>query len=84
MVALDGLRRTRWPLRKIYTLKHTTRTVRAMVTDLRYRLDVHTLHRDDGRHRAGAERDRPRRRCGPRRRCSPTTTAATGSPAASC
>jgi bifunctional enzyme CysN/CysC len=34
-------------LRKIYTLKHTTRSVRAMVTDLRYRLDVHTLHRDE-------------------------------------
>jgi sulfate adenylyltransferase subunit 1 len=34
-------------LRKIYTLKHTTRTVRAMVTDLRYRLDVHTLHREE-------------------------------------
>jgi bifunctional enzyme CysN/CysC len=33
-------------LRQIYTLKHTTRTVRAMVTDLRYRLDVHMLHRD--------------------------------------
>ena len=29
-----------------YTLKHTTRTVRAMVTDLRYRLDINTLHRD--------------------------------------
>ena len=35
-------------LRKIYTLKHTTRSVRAMVTDLRYRLDVHTLHREEG------------------------------------
>jgi sulfate adenylyltransferase subunit 1 len=34
-------------LRKIYTLKHTTRSVRAMVTDLQYRLDVHTLHRDE-------------------------------------
>jgi bifunctional enzyme CysN/CysC len=34
-------------LRKIYTLKHTTRSVRAMVTDLRYRLDVHTLHREE-------------------------------------
>jgi bifunctional enzyme CysN/CysC len=34
-------------LRKIYTLKHTTRSVRAMVTDLRYRLDVSTLHRDE-------------------------------------
>jgi bifunctional enzyme CysN/CysC len=33
-------------LRSVYTLKHTTRTVRAMVTDLRYRLDVHSLHRD--------------------------------------
>ncbi len=33
-------------LRRIYTLKHTTRTVRAMVTELQYRLDVHTLDRD--------------------------------------
>jgi bifunctional enzyme CysN/CysC len=33
-------------LRKIYTLKHTTRTVRAMVTDVRHRLDVHTLAED--------------------------------------
>ena len=33
--------------RKIYTLKHTTRTVRAMVNDLRYRLDINTLHRDE-------------------------------------
>jgi bifunctional enzyme CysN/CysC len=30
-----------------YTVKHTTRSVRAMVTDLQYRLDVHTLHRDE-------------------------------------
>ena len=30
----------------VYTLKHTTRTVRAMVTDLRYRLDINTMHRD--------------------------------------
>ena len=37
---VDGLRRRRSPLRRSYTLKHTTRTVRAMVTDLRYRLDV--------------------------------------------
>jgi bifunctional enzyme CysN/CysC len=28
-------------------LKHTTRTARALVTDLRYRLDVNTLHRDE-------------------------------------
>ena len=29
------------------TLKHTTRTVKAMVKDLQYRLDVNTLHRDE-------------------------------------
>jgi bifunctional enzyme CysN/CysC len=36
------------PLRRhhVYTLKHTTRTVRAMITDVRYRLDVNTMHRD--------------------------------------
>ena len=33
-------------IRRIYALKHTTRNVRAMVTDVRYRLDVHSLHRD--------------------------------------
>jgi bifunctional enzyme CysN/CysC len=32
--------------RKVYALKHTTRNVRAMVTDLRYRLDIETMHRD--------------------------------------
>ncbi len=32
--------------RKVYALKHTTRNVRAMVTDLRYRLDINTMHRD--------------------------------------
>jgi sulfate adenylyltransferase subunit 1 (EFTu-like GTPase family) len=29
-------------------LKHTTRFVRAMVTNLQYRLDVNTLHREEG------------------------------------
>ena len=29
------------------TVKHTTRTARAVVRDLRYRLDVNTLHRDE-------------------------------------
>ncbi|WP_344823410.1 sulfate adenylyltransferase subunit 1 [Actinocorallia longicatena] len=29
------------------TLKHTTRTVRAMVKDVQYRLDINTLHRDE-------------------------------------
>ena len=31
-----------------YALKHTTRSVRALVRDVRYRLDVNTLHRDEG------------------------------------
>jgi bifunctional enzyme CysN/CysC len=29
-----------------YALKHSTRTVKAVVDDLRYRMDVNTLHRD--------------------------------------
>jgi bifunctional enzyme CysN/CysC len=29
-------------------VKHTTRTVKAIVTDLHYRIDVNTLHRDEG------------------------------------
>jgi bifunctional enzyme CysN/CysC len=31
----------------IYAIKHTSRWARAKVTDLRYRLDVNTLHRDE-------------------------------------
>lgn len=30
-----------------YAIKHTTRWARALVEDLRYRLDVNTLHRDE-------------------------------------
>jgi bifunctional enzyme CysN/CysC len=30
-----------------YVLKHTTRTARALVKDLHYRLDINTLHRDE-------------------------------------
>jgi bifunctional enzyme CysN/CysC len=30
-----------------YTIKHTTRSAKALVKDLQYRLDVNTLHRDD-------------------------------------
>jgi len=30
-----------------YTVKHTTRSARAMVRELHYRLDVNTLHRDE-------------------------------------
>ncbi len=29
------------------TVKHTTRSVKALVADLQYRLDINTLHRDD-------------------------------------
>jgi bifunctional enzyme CysN/CysC len=30
-----------------YTIKHTTRTAKALVRDLQYRLDINTLHRDE-------------------------------------
>ncbi|CAN5806546.1 hypothetical protein BH24ACT3_BH24ACT3_16300 [soil metagenome] len=30
-----------------YSIKHTTRTARALVKDLQYRLDINTLHRDE-------------------------------------
>ena len=33
--------------RTMLALKHTTNNVRALVTDIRYRLDVNTLHRDE-------------------------------------
>ncbi len=33
--------------RGMYAIKHTTRSARAMITDLRYRLDINTLHRDE-------------------------------------
>jgi bifunctional enzyme CysN/CysC len=38
------------PLRErgMYTIKHTTATHRAMVRDLHYRVDVNTLHREEG------------------------------------
>ena len=36
-----------------YFLKHTTRTVRAIVDDLRYRIDVNTLHRDQAADQLG-------------------------------
>jgi bifunctional enzyme CysN/CysC len=40
----------------VYAIKHTTRTARARVQHLRYRLDVNTLHRDE-EHRALAMND---------------------------
>ncbi len=35
-------------VRKKYLIKHTTQTVRGFVTELRYRIDVDSLHRDTG------------------------------------
>jgi bifunctional enzyme CysN/CysC/sulfate adenylyltransferase subunit 1 len=37
-------------MRQKLAIKHTTRTARAMVKDVRYRLDVNTLHRDQDTH----------------------------------
>jgi len=34
-------------IRGMYGLKHTTRSARAQVRDLEYRMDVNTLHRDE-------------------------------------
>jgi bifunctional enzyme CysN/CysC len=34
-------------VRGMYALKHTTRSVRAQVRDIEYRIDVNTLHRDE-------------------------------------
>jgi sulfate adenylyltransferase large subunit len=31
-----------------YAIKHTTKWARAMVTGIQYRLDIHTLHREEG------------------------------------
>jgi sulfate adenylyltransferase large subunit len=39
--------------RSMYTLKHTTKSVRAMVTDMQYRLDINTLHREDNINQLG-------------------------------
>ena len=36
-----------------YLLKHTTKTVKALVDDLRYRIDVNTLHRDQSADQLG-------------------------------
>ena len=49
----------RWRRRSRLVVKHTSRTVKAIVTDLHYRIDVNTLHRDEAATAAGAERDRP-------------------------
>ncbi len=39
--------------RSMYTLKHTTKSVRAMVTEMQYRLDINSLHREDNINQLG-------------------------------
>jgi bifunctional enzyme CysN/CysC len=38
---------------KTYLLKHTTRTVKAVVEDVMYRIDMRTLHREEGAQQLG-------------------------------
>ena len=42
-----------------YAIKHTTRSARAVVEQVRYRIDVNSLHRDENARAARAERHRP-------------------------
>ena len=42
-----------------YRIKHTTRTALAKVDELRYRIDVNTLHRDEEASGLEPQRDRP-------------------------
>ena len=44
---------------QLLAVKHTTRQVRAKVMDLQYRIDVTTLHRQEGVPESRAQRDRP-------------------------
>ena len=37
----------------VYAIKHTTRSARAVVEEVRYRIDVNTLHRDEGAGKLG-------------------------------
>ncbi|MBV9603577.1 MAG: adenylyl-sulfate kinase [Solirubrobacterales bacterium] len=37
----------------VYALKHTTRSARAVVEDIRYRIDVNSLHRDENARQLG-------------------------------
>jgi bifunctional enzyme CysN/CysC len=37
----------------VYTIKHTTRSARAVVEEVRYRIDVNSLHRDENARRLG-------------------------------
>ena len=76
---------TNTPLRprQKLAIKHTTRSGRAMVKDIQYRLDVNTLHRDQDTKELGAQRDRPRPAAHHRCRCCATPTRRTAPPARS-
>ena len=65
-----------------YTLKHTTRSVKAVVKSLQYRLEINTLHRDDDATELTLN-EIGRIRCERSRRSSSTSTAATARRAAS-
>ena len=67
----------------VYAIKHTTRSARAIVEEVRYRIDVNTLHRDANGRRAGAQRHWPGQAPDERSRSSSTSTAATAPPGAS-
>ena len=55
-----------------YTVKHTTRTARARVQKLKYRLDVNTLHRDESAGGGGPQvQDLPVRHHGHHRHSRP-------------
>ena len=59
--------------RQKLAIKHTTRTARALVKDIQYRLDVNTLHRDQETKELGLN-EIGRSSCAPRSRCCATPT----------
>ncbi len=65
-----------------YAIKHMTRTARAVVDELLWAVDVHTLDRDAGATSLRLNDIGPCG-CGPRSRWWPTTTRATAAPARS-
>ena len=66
-----------------YRIKHTTRTALAKVDEVRYRIDVNTLHRDEEANALELNEIGKLRLRLVRARCSWTSTAATAPPAAS-
>ncbi len=68
--------------RRRYLVKHTTRTAMVGKVDVRYRIDVETLRRDETRDDARAQRSRARAAWSSAPRWCSTPTGATASPAA--